>query len=106
MRHFTALLSLLVAQTVHANAAHATPQTGSNSSPYTYTGHLSLDITKVPFSRYGSAMAFSKLTPENLAAFHTTGLPTGVYLRSMSNDQRAHPVFRVELLKDKISVPF
>ena len=85
-----------------ALVAQAIPQTG----PYAYTGRLALDITKVPFSRYGSTVAFSQFTEENLASFHATGLPPGVYLRSVYGDQRTHPVFRVELLDADKPVPF
>jgi putative isomerase len=86
--------------------AQATPVAKPDAQPYAYTGRLSLDITKVPFSRYGSYLAFSKFTDDNLASFHATGLPIGVYLRSMNGDQRTHPVFRVELLDADTSVPF
>src|ERR1700689_1042673 len=65
----------------------------SEAESYAYTGRLSLDIAKVPFSRYGSILAFSKFTPDNLTGFHATGLPLGVYLRSVNGDQRTHPVF-------------
>ena len=86
--------------------AHAAPLAKPGAESYAYTGRLELDITKVPFSRYGSTVAFSKFTEENLASFHATGLPTGVYLRSVYGDQRTHPVFRVELLDADRPVPF
>src|ERR1700686_2233340 len=72
--------------------------------PYVYTGSLSLDIAKVPFSSRGSYLVFSEFTEDNLARFAGTGLPPGVYLRSVHGDQ--HPVFRVELLDADIPVPF
>src|ERR1700689_3354397 len=84
--------------------AHA--QVPPVGQPYGYTGHLALNITEVPFSRYGSTVAFSQFTEENLASFHATGLSTGVYLRSVYGDQRPHPVFRVELLDADKPVPF
>src|ERR1700691_348564 len=87
-------------------SAHASPVAKPDAEPYAYPGRLSLDISKVPFSRYGSYLAFSEFTQSNLAGFHATGLPTGVYLRSMNGDQRTHPVFRVELLDADTSVPF
>jgi putative isomerase len=86
--------------------AQATQVATSQAEPYAYTGRLALDIAKVPFSRYGSSVAFSQFTEENLAAFHATGLPTGVYLRSVYGDQRTHPVFRLELLDADKPVPF
>src|ERR1700686_348367 len=85
---------VLVIETGAQAISHAMPA----AVPYAYSGRLALDITKVPFSRYGSTIAFSKFTDENLAGFHAAGLPTGVYLRSVNGDQRTHPVFRVELL--------
>jgi putative isomerase len=87
-------------------SAQATPLAKPEAEPYAYTGRLSLDITKVPFSRYGSNLAFSQFTKDNLASFHGTGLPTGVYLRSVNGDQRSHPVFRLELLDADTPVPF
>jgi hypothetical protein len=97
MRQFLMWLCLASALVVQADA---------RAESYIYTGRLALDITKVPFSRYGSPVAFSKFTEENLASFHATGLPSGVYLRSVYGDQRTHPVFRVELLDADKPVPF
>ena len=97
MRQFLMWFCLASALVVQADA---------RAESYVYTGRLALDITKVPFSRYGSAVAFSKFTEENLASFHVTGLPSGVYLRSVYGDQRTHPVFRVELLDADKPVPF
>ena len=87
-------------------AAQATRSARPGVEPYAYTGHLALDITKVPFSRYGSNVAFSQFTEDNLASFHATGLLPGVYLRSVYGDQRTHPVFRLELLDADKPVPF
>jgi putative isomerase len=95
--------SLVFALDLQAGA-EATPL--ANTQPYAYSGRLSLDIAKVPFSRYGSNIAFSKFTEDNLAGFHAVGLPTGVYMRSVNGDQRTHPVFRVELLDAGTPVPF
>jgi putative isomerase len=81
-------------------------QAGSRAETYAYTGRVAIDIAKVPFSRYGSTVAFSKFTEDNLASFHATGLPTGVYVRSVYGDQRTHPVFRLELLDAGSPVPF
>jgi putative isomerase len=71
---------------------------------YVYTGQISLDIAKVPFSRYGSNLVFSEITEGNLARLGGTGAVPGVYLRSVLGDQ--HPVFRVELLDGDTPVPF
>jgi putative isomerase len=87
-------------------APQATPPARPGVEPYAYTGHLALDITKIPFSRFGSNVAFSQFTEDNLASFHATGLLPGVYLRSVYGDQRTHPVFRLELLDADKPVPF
>jgi len=105
MRHFLTLFFLSIALLAQVSA-QASPAANPGAEPYAYTGRLSLDISKVPFSRYGSYLAFSEFTQSNLAGFHATGLPTGVYLRSTNGDQRTHPVFRVELLDADTSVPF
>jgi putative isomerase len=97
MRQFLTWFCLSSALIVHA---------GARAEPFAYTGRLALDITKIPFSRYGSTVAFSQFTEENLASFHATGLATGVYLRSVYGDQRTHPVFRLELLDADKPVPF
>src|ERR1700693_1372738 len=91
---------------VEQPGSHATPSAKPVAEPYAYTGRVSFDIAEVPFSRYGSYVAFSQFTDENLASFHATGLPTGVYLRSVNGDQRTHPVFRLELLDADTPVPF
>src|ERR1700691_4859134 len=97
MRQFLICLSLSFGLLTEAGA-QATSVAKPGAEPYAYTGRLAIDITKVPFSRYSSTLAFSKFTDENLASFHATGLRTGVYLRSVYGDQRTHPVFRLELL--------
>jgi putative isomerase len=75
------------------------------AQPYAYTGRPSFAITRVPFSRYGSYVAFSELE-ENDHSYASTrlGLQPGVYLRSVHGDQ--HPAFRIELLAGDVSVPF
>jgi putative isomerase len=105
MRQFLICSCLSFGLVIEASA-QAPSLAKPGAEPYAYTGRLALDITKVPFSRYGSTVAFSKFTEENLASFHATGLPTGVYLRSVYGDQRTHPVFRVELLDADKAVPF
>jgi putative isomerase len=105
MRQFLICFCLSFGLTVEAGA-QAIPLAKPGAEPYSYTGRLALDITKIPFSRYGSTVAFSKFTEGNLASFHATGLPTGVYLRSVYGDQRTHPAFRVELLDADKPVPF
>jgi hypothetical protein len=60
-------------------------------STYPYTGQISFDIVKVPFSRFGSYMVFSQTRNEAHAQ-----VSPGVYLRNMHGG--AHDVFRLELL--------
>jgi len=105
MKHFLTWFALSVALVAQASAL-ANPIAKSMAEPYAYTGRLSLDIAKVPFSRNGSYVAFSKFTEDNLASFHATGLLPGLYLRSVNGDQRTHPVFRLELLNAGTPVPF
>ncbi len=76
----------------------------SPSAPYRYTGRLSFDIAKVPFSRYGSYMAISEFTPGYLSHLGNANLQPGVYLRSVHGDQ--HAVFRMELLEGNSSIAF
>jgi putative isomerase len=82
------------------SGAAAQPET----EPYAYTGQISFDIAKVPFSQYGSNVAFSEITQSNLARFGGKRTVPGVYLRSTFGDQ--HLVFRLELLDGDTPVPF
>lgn len=80
--------------------AHSSLSQAQQPSPtYRYTGQLSFDISRVPFSRYGSYLAISRLPNEP----HSAVTP-GIYLRSMHGAQ--HPVFRIELLAAGAPVPF
>ena len=94
------VLGLLGATLAVLPCAIAKPKT----EPYAYTGQISFDIAKVPFSRYGSNLAFSEITQSNLARFGGTGTVQGLYLRSVLGDQ--HLVFRLELLDGDSPVPF
>jgi len=94
------VIGLLGATLAVLPCAIAKPET----EPYVYTGQISFDIAKVPFSRYGSNVAFSEITKSNLTRFGGTGTVPGVYLRSVLGDQ--HLVFRVELLDGDTPVPF
>jgi putative isomerase len=72
------------------------------AAQYHYSGNITFDIAKVPFSRYGSYLAFSKLSGERAPDAHS-----GVYLRNMHGGPGAeHPAFRVELLAGDSPVPF
>ncbi len=72
--------------------------------PYVYTGRLSFDIAKVPFSRYGSYLVLSRVTRENSARFEAAGATPGLYLRNVHGNQ--HRVFRIELLDGDTSIQF
>jgi putative isomerase len=82
--------------------------------PYTYPGNVTFDLAKVPFSRFGSYMAFSILTdtrrPAAVAALAAPdGIP-GLYLRNLHGGSGmadpVHTVFRVELVKQGSLVNF
>lgn len=60
---------------------------------------MNLDISSVPFSRFGSFLAISKRGDGK-------ALPEGVYIRTLHGDAGQQEVFRVELLADGKSVPF
>ena len=100
MRFPLRVIGLFIATLAILPCAFAKPE----AKPYTYTGQVSLDIAKVPFSRYGSYLVFSEITEGNLARLGGTGLVPGVYLRNVLGDQ--HPVFRVELLDGDTPVAF
>jgi hypothetical protein len=68
-------------------------------STYSYTGNLSLDLAKVPFSRFGSYLAISQFLPDS-----NSRTAPGLYLRSMRGG--GHNVFRLELLSAGSPVPF
>jgi len=69
------------------------------ASTYSYTGQISFDLSKVPFSRFGSYLAVSQFLPD--PASQTA---PGLYLRSMRGG--GHNVFRLELLATGSPVPF
>jgi putative isomerase len=82
--------------------------------PYTYTGNATFDIGKVPFSRFGSYMAFSMLTDTRRGIpgsglYAPAGVP-GLYLRNLHGGSGLgdleHPVFRIELVKNGSFVNF
>lgn len=62
-----------------------------------YTGKISLDLSRVPFSRYGSYLAFSHLKEGPMG--------DGFYLRSVHRGVRAE-VLRMDLIRDKKTLPF
>jgi hypothetical protein len=81
---------------------------------YTYTGRATFDIAKVPFSRFGSYMAFSMLTDPHRripmsGLYAPAGVP-GLYLRNLRGGSGLtdleHPVFRIELVKNGSLVHF
>jgi putative isomerase len=81
---------------------------------YQYTGDLALDLSRVPFSRFGSYMAFSMLTDTRAGApmsgLYAPGGVPGLYLRNLHGGiglmDLEHPVFRVELVSGGSSVNF
>jgi len=70
---------------------------------YRYTGDIHFDIAKIPFSRFGSYMAFSE-SGENQAP----GSLPQLYLRNMRGgpDDGEHRAFKIELLRDEKPISF
>jgi putative isomerase len=64
---------------------------------YRYTGDIAFDIERIPFSGFGSDMAFSYFPADRAPRSRA-----GVFLRTMRSGRNGseHPVFGVELLKD------
>lgn len=69
----------------------------ASSRPYTYSGDLSLDVSRIPFSRFGSYIGFSDLTQSHYKH-------TGLYLRNFHGGVKE--AFRLDLVIGKESVPF
>ena len=76
-----------------ASKAHAT------DLPYVYTGNLKLDISKTPFSSFGSYISIS-----DMKGFQSTSKLDGVVLRDLH--QGGEQSLRLELVRDGRSVPF
>ena len=68
-------------------------------SPHEYDGKVQFDISKVPFSRYGSYIAFSHLKESNDS-------PEGLYLRVLHGAIARKEMFRVELLRGRNPIAF
>lgn len=60
---------------------------------------MPFDLRHVPFSRYGSYMAFSHLAGE-------PGTDEGLYLRTVHGGVANHILFRVEVLDGSMPIPF
>jgi len=82
---------VLFGMTSLAFLAGVTPAINAAEVSAGYTGNIHFDISKVPFSRFGSYIAFS-----HLAGSKT--LPEGLYLRTIHGSVARREVFRVELL--------
>jgi hypothetical protein len=105
---------MLCLVTLTAVLSAAVPGVSQPKPSYRYTGDLSLDLSRVPFSRFGSYMAFSMLTdmsPHGTMSglYAPNGVP-GLYLRNLHGgsgvSDTVHPVFQVELLRDSTSLAF
>ena len=83
------MLAVLSTAALPANAA----------APSGYSADIHFDLAKVPFSRFGSYLAFS-----HLAA--TAEYPQGLYLRTMHGSVAQREVFRIELMQSGKPVPF
>ena len=67
--------------------------------PHRYDGRIQFDIRSVPFSRYGSYLAFSQVRGGG-------GLPDGLYLRILHGIAGRKELFRVELFDGRVPVAF
>jgi putative isomerase len=106
--------AMLCLVTLSAVLSAAVPGVSQPKPSYRYTGDLSLDLSRVPFSRFGSYMTFSMLTDMSSQGtmsglYAPNGVP-GLYLRNLHGgsgvSDTVHPVFHVELLKDSTSLAF
>ncbi len=64
-----------------------------------YDGNVQFDLSKIPFSRYGSYIAFSHVKG-------TPRLPEGLYLRDLHPSGSSSELFRVELLRGGNPIPY
>jgi len=88
---------LFLALAVQSLTGFAIP--AAAETPHQYDGNVEFDISKVPFSRYGSYLALSHLK-------ESSGLPEGLYLRVLHGAISRKEIFRVELLRGRNPVPF
>ncbi len=69
------------------------------NAAYKYNGKTQFDISQVPFSRFGSFIAFSHMKESG-------ALPAGLYLRTLHGAISRKELFRVEILHGRNPVPF
>jgi hypothetical protein len=89
---------LLLLFVLHGSAGFVRPLAAAGI-PHPYNGKIQFDIRAVPFSRYGSYIAFSHWKGSN-------ELPEGLYLRSLHGTATRKEVFRVELLRGDKPIAF
>ena len=65
----------------------------------TVKGLLNFDLRSIPFSRYGSYLAFSELGATEVH-------PAGLYLRTIHGDAAHRALARIELMQDGNPLPF
>jgi len=90
----TPRLAIVILLTAGA-ALCQTPQRAAG----TYSADIRFDISRVPFSRYGSYIAFSRLRG-------SAGGTAGLYLRTVHGTSGRREVFLVELLRDGKPIEF
>ena len=95
---FSWLAALIVAHQALLASAELNGAT-STSPVHQYNGEVQFDISRVPFSRFGSFIAFSHLE-------ESESLPEGVYLRTLHGAISRKELFRVELLNGRNPIPF
>jgi glycogen debranching enzyme len=69
---------------------------------------MNLDLATVPFSRYGSYLAFSFLRQPHAVPLlgPSQALPEGVYLRTVRGDTFSREILRLELLQGQTPIPY
>jgi len=75
------------------------PRLAAAEQPHEYTGQIQFDVSKVPFSRYGSYISFSHLP-------QSEDLAEGLYMRCLHGGVSRREVFRLEVLQGRDAVPF
>jgi len=63
---------------------------------------MNFDLEQVPFSRYGSYFAFSRITER----FRSTNTPPGLYLRTLHGDAVLKETLKIDLTKEELPIPF
>ena len=99
MRIFIKWPTVLLAANLLLLASGGLNSATAVTASHPYDGKIQFDLSKVPFSRYGSYITFSHVK-------ESASLPEGVYLRTLHGAISRKELFRVELLQGRNPVPF